>query len=608
MTVGYECASLSPNQYQCQTTDSYLLFDLSGLVGSTVNFATIFLFMDAAIVNQYKNTLDTATIDLYVKKDNTQESGHQGEWPWFPMLTIQDWSSSGWTRVNSFGTIAQMSNFLDTMAMNWWSLDVTSIVSSLLADGYTKCGFKIVSSASTPPSWSYTSSPPSKYAEAANVISEGPLSTNTTKDTATGELPYSSFLTETGQSQCLLTPWLRVGTAVTPPSTPYSTITSICADPKAFVCLAGTASGNLWMIYYDTVAKVWNKNIVYSTLGGDGITAVYIDGVHNFKDYKNDAIVWFGTNSGNIYRGSISTTWNQINAIAYPQLISFIKGSEINSDNAVIATGNQLLVSTTGKNLITSKVTTNPITGLFVRGTAIQMVCNNSEGYQNPGISTFGDKNTWYADINCPPNAVGVAFSSQDHTKSIILANTPNSDTYLYDSGTTQYRYQLGATIDLSGTAASIDFGLDQELGIIGDTTGAYLTSDYGSTFTQLWSGGYAYRVAMGLSPTVEGGVAASNDATLSALGINAGILSPTFASGTTSYTASVVNFITSIFITPTANQANATITVNGTAVMSGVVSQAIPLLVGANTITIKVTAQDGSTTNPYTIIVTRGA
>ena len=97
-----------------------------------------------------------------------------------------------------------------------------------------------------------------------------------------------------------------------------------------------------------------------------------------------------------------------------------------------------------------------------------------------------------------------------------------------------------------------------------------------------------------------------SNVATLSALALSAGTLNPTFTSGTTSYTASVANSDSSITVTPTSNQANATITVNGTSVTSGSASSAISLNVGSNVITVVVTAQDGVTTSTYTVSVTR--
>ena len=103
---------------------------------------------------------------------------------------------------------------------------------------------------------------------------------------------------------------------------------------------------------------------------------------------------------------------------------------------------------------------------------------------------------------------------------------------------------------------------------------------------------------------------AASADATLSALTISAGSLSPSFAAGTNSYSASVTNATTSVTVTPTRNEANATIQVQVnsggySSVSSATASGALSLSVGGNTIDVKVTAQDGTTINTYTITVT---
>jgi hypothetical protein len=95
-----------------------------------------------------------------------------------------------------------------------------------------------------------------------------------------------------------------------------------------------------------------------------------------------------------------------------------------------------------------------------------------------------------------------------------------------------------------------------------------------------------------------------SNDATLSALTISGGTLNPSFNSNTTSYTDSVVNEV--VTVTPTRNESHATITVNGTLVTSGTESNLINLNVGSNTITVVVTAQDGTTVKTYTITLTR--
>ncbi|MBW5445103.1 hypothetical protein GE107_03365 [Cohnella sp. CFH 77786] len=104
---------------------------------------------------------------------------------------------------------------------------------------------------------------------------------------------------------------------------------------------------------------------------------------------------------------------------------------------------------------------------------------------------------------------------------------------------------------------------------------------------------------------------APSNDATLSGLSMtnangNVSVaLSPTFASGTTDYSTRVANSVDSVKLMLTANESHATIKVNGAAVQSGLNSSAINLNVGSNTISIVVTAQNG-TTKTYTVKVTR--
>jgi len=95
-----------------------------------------------------------------------------------------------------------------------------------------------------------------------------------------------------------------------------------------------------------------------------------------------------------------------------------------------------------------------------------------------------------------------------------------------------------------------------------------------------------------------------NNDAGLLVLNLSSGAMDQAFASGTLNYTQTT-NVI-SLTVTPTAIDSNASITVNGSTVTSGAASSAIALALGANTITVVVTADDGVTTQTYTIAVTR--
>ena len=97
-----------------------------------------------------------------------------------------------------------------------------------------------------------------------------------------------------------------------------------------------------------------------------------------------------------------------------------------------------------------------------------------------------------------------------------------------------------------------------------------------------------------------------STVATLSNLALSSGSLSPAFASSTTNYTAVVANAVNALTVTPALTESAASVKVNGVAVASGSASGSIPLSVGSNTLTVLVTAQDGTTTKTYTVTVTR--
>ncbi|ASU36570.1 cadherin-like beta sandwich domain-containing protein [Mucilaginibacter xinganensis] len=71
-------------------------------------------------------------------------------------------------------------------------------------------------------------------------------------------------------------------------------------------------------------------------------------------------------------------------------------------------------------------------------------------------------------------------------------------------------------------------------------------------------------------------------------------------------YTATVNSTVSSVTLKPVTQDATSTITVNGTPVISGTASAAIPLNVGDNTIAAIVTAKDGTTTNTYSSVITR--
>ena len=120
-------------------------------------------------------------------------------------------------------------------------------------------------------------------------------------------------------------------------------------------------------------------------------------------------------------------------------------------------------------------------------------------------------------------------------------------------------------------------------------------------------------------SRSTTSGSTTSTDATLDELEFEDGSgntieLSPMFVSTTTSYTALVAHAVDEITIAPKVSETHATVAyLNGSdteiddanSVKDG---QQVSLAVGANTIKVKVTADDKVTTETYTVVVTRAA
>ena len=99
---------------------------------------------------------------------------------------------------------------------------------------------------------------------------------------------------------------------------------------------------------------------------------------------------------------------------------------------------------------------------------------------------------------------------------------------------------------------------------------------------------------------------AGSADAGLSALSLSGVTLTPAFASGTTAYTASVGNSVTETTVTATASDANASVEVTPEDADDGTSGDQVALVVGETTIRVEVTAEDGETTQTYTVTMTR--
>ena len=220
-------------------------------------------------------------------------------------------------------------------------------------------------------------------------------------------------------------------------------------------------------------------------------------------------------------------------------------------------------------------------------------------------------------------NVITVEVTAEDddttrtYTVAVTRAEPPSTDATLsaltlsgidfgtFDSSTTTYSAQVANTVSQTTVTPTVnDSGATYviNLGGVTDADGVVLLS-VGSNVITVEVTAEDGETTQTYTLTVTRAAPPSTDATLSALTLS-GIDFGTFASGTSSYTASVANSVTETTVTPTVNHSGATYVINlgGVTDADGVVL----LSVGSNVITVEVTAEDDDTTRTYTVAVTR--
>jgi len=211
------------------------------------------------------------------------------------------------------------------------------------------------------------------------------------------------------------------------------------------------------------------------------------------------------------------------------------------------------------------------------------------------GIATI-DKTPPTATISAPAVALIGGGTSGTVSYTVTYADANFNTSNLANSGITLNKSgTANGTIGItgSGTSYTVTISNITGLGTLGISVGAGFANDL------------AGNTDAGAGPSATFNVV-SSDALLANFTISNGNLSPAFSSGTFTYTDAIANLTSSITVVPTSDDPNATITVNGNPATSGLRTSSIPMSVGANTLTIVVTAADGVTTQAYTITVNR--
>ena len=210
-------------------------------------------------------------------------------------------------------------------------------------------------------------------------------------------------------------------------------------------------------------------------------------------------------------------------------------------------------------------------------------------------------------------NAIGGNLGTSTHTVTINNLSMPEAftdpPTSLLATGATLNGHAIpngiatNAWFEYGPTAA---YGTSTAPQAVGSGTASAPVSAPISGFAP---GGYHFRgVAQNSMGTTYGidQIVPLNNASLSALAVSAGTLSPAFSAGTASYTAIVSNGVGTITFTPAVSGAVASITVKGIPIPSGGTSAPIALAVGGNAVNVIITAQDLTTIQTYTVTVTR--
>ncbi|GEM_PF-1383262 len=218
--------------------------------------------------------------------------------------------------------------------------------------------------------------------------------------------------------------------------------------------------------------------------------------------------------------------------------------------------------------------------------------CYNAGTVSNPGGAIAG---ALVADV-----------SSYDTASNLYSDKTvnPSLDPVNITNGTSYYLYNL-TTEEMKGAAPSqpLEYGEGLTASEIVSALNGWIDefnySEADIAFAQ-WdmdssvNSGYAFLI----------GVPMENNAELDSLLITEGTLSPTFSKDIDVYAVNVLNSIDELSVTAIARSENASISING----ENVSTSAVQLAVGNNTIEIIVTAENGFTTNKYTVNITRAA
>lgn len=212
-------------------------------------------------------------------------------------------------------------------------------------------------------------------------------------------------------------------------------------------------------------------------------------------------------------------------------------------------------------------------------------------GGSDTGSSATASSNAALAGLSLSAGTLSPAFSSDTLGYTASVANASASLTVTPTAADSGASIRVnGSTVASGGTSAAL------ALAVGSNTLSVVVTAADGSTTR-------TYTLVV-----TRADATLAADASLSSLLLSSGTLSPEFSATTLSYSANVANTVTALAFTATATDGAATVRINGVTVARGSASDPITLPVGTTTVTIVVTASDGSTTRTYSVLATRAS
>ena len=253
-----------------------------------------------------------------------------------------------------------------------------------------------------------------------------------------------------------------------------------------------------------------------------------------------------------------------------------------------------------GANAITVRVTAEDGTTKDYAVTVTRQAAALSSDASLSGLTgaTSTDGTTFGGTLTLTPSAFSATTTSYAATVADTITHVKLTPT-VQDTGKASVAVD-GTTVTSGTASAAIALSEGANTITVRVTAEDGTTKDYTVTVT---------RQAAALSSNANlSGLTASSNTRASGTFAALALTPSTFSAATTSYTATVANTITHLKLTPTVQDTGkATVAVDGTTVSSGTASAAIALDEGANAITVRVTAEDG-TTKDYAVTITRQA